>query len=564
MKGEHISLVVRLQLTLVLLFCCCFCDFQAAAANTKTATLTIVVYPCQKALGQPPVVSIYGAAKFLLKKGVWRKDSWWFYQELPSGYYEVTSQSVRCEATGDVAILPGVRRVIGIVERAELEKQAQTGALAGIAPIGGLRVFVSPRRSPSDSGAWARVDGRQFYAESLKPGDYRLFVHFGNCCGFTQDATVTRGALTVVQLDVSRFYAQAFAQRLSESSLSDLVIAADGTPWFVEYLGITTRIAHLDRDGALEEYQLSGRGNAYALTPDPNGGAWFIADGDALDRITPRGQITKVSLDVRQRYTKIARASDGSIWMADFETSVVGRYDPSNQRTHAYVLPRVDAGGENTSLMAASDGTVWYTSLAGNRIVRFSSDGSMTQATLPWNCGPNRVYELGKARLFSCWRGADGAGMIDDPTTLRARPLGVPATNDGAVAFPAQLDQRVWFIDRKGSAFVGVNADGRQRVLQLERPLNAFDLVAANHRLWFVDSGTHEAVSVGLDGRTSRVRLPPVHSDAIGGQAVNELVPDAAGNVWFLNRHDFAIYRIGPDDRVDRLPIQPKRVEALH
>jgi virginiamycin B lyase len=551
--------------TIGLVFCIGICGLTTARANTGMATLTIVVYPCRNASESSPVVGLEDPVKLRLSKGTRRNGSWLFRVTLHSGYYAIGSHSGTCSAGVNFAILPGINRTIGIAERPNVvEKQtSQSGALAGTAPAPGLRVFVKSRDSGSGRGTWASVDGRRFYAESLKPGDSRVVTEFGNCCAFTQDVTVRSGALTIVHLDLSRFYSQASAERLAESTLDGLVNATDGSPWFVEYLGISTRIAHLNNHGELEEYQLPKRGSAGALTPEPDGALWFIADGDALDRITPSGQIVQVTSDPAQRYSRIVRAKDGSIWMTGFDTSAVSRYDPSSGRTHTYVLPHEDPGSDSIALTAASDGAVWFTSMAGNRIIRFSPDGTMTQMDLPWKCGPNRVDDLGNARIFSCWYGADGAGMID-PATLHAWPLHVPATHDGVVAFPTQMDGREWFINRKGSAFVGVDAGGGQEVLLFKPPLHATDLRAVNHRLWFIDNWTHELVSVGLDGSVARVRLPTARPDTTGMQQVQDLVTDSPGNVWFLNRHDFAVYRIGADGRLDRLPVQPKPVETLH
>src|SRR5579862_8372809 len=249
---------------------------SAGSAASASATLTIFVYTCDRVATAAPTIDVGLRPHVRLRTAIRSHGVWIFRTVLPSGYYTITEQTSKCAATSDVALLPRDSRTIGLVEQSgSAGKRPQSGAIAGALPVPGLRVYVSPLGAPATTGRWALNDGPRFYAENLTPGGYRLFFHFGNCCGFTQDVNVSGDVLTIVHPDLSRFYAQAFGQRLSESSLYGLAVGNDGTPWFVEGLGIETRIGHLTRRGSLKEYQLAERPSVNALTPRPDGTVWF-------------------------------------------------------------------------------------------------------------------------------------------------------------------------------------------------------------------------------------------------------------------------------------------------
>jgi streptogramin lyase len=283
---------------------------------------------------------------------------------------------------------------------------------------------------------------------------------------------------------------------------------------------------------------------------------WFIANESELDELTPARRIQKITALPPAGFDQLIFARDGSIWAAS-TTSLVAHYDPINRTTHVYSLPYVNAGEENASLTATSDGSIWYTSYGGNRVVRFSPDGAHTQLDLAWKCGPHRVEEWNGSGIFNCWRGLYGAGTVD-AAGLRARPVDVPATNDGLVSTEAQLGGRIWFANRKGSAFVGLDTSGRAEVLPQKPPLNAVDFVGANHHLWFTYNGAGAIFGVGLDNAALRIAYPSAPYDDRGMPAVNDLVPDAYGNVWFVVRKSLAIYRIGTDLRLHRIGVHPQ------
>jgi len=537
---------------------------SAGSAAGASATLTIFVYTCDRAATAAPLIDIGPRLRVRLQTGS-RSHGLWIYRViLPSGYYTITERTSKCAATSDVALLPGVSRTIALVgQSGAAGKPPRSGAIAGTLPVPGVRVYVSPQGAPPAAGRWASPDGLRFYVEDLSPGSYRVFVHFGNCCGFTQDVNVSGDSLTIVHPDLSRFYAQAFAQTLSKSSLYGLAVADDGTPWFVEGLGIETRIGHLTSNGSLKEYQLAGHPSVHALTPRPDGTVWFISDDASLEHLTLSGRIAAVAAaPARSGAVQLVFPNDRFAWLATFNESLVNRVNLQTRTSHSYHLPFVSSGEENARLTSTDDGNVWYTSLAGNRIVKFASDGTMTQLDLPWRCGPNRVIGLDGARLFACWDGAYGAGIIDT-SGPQPRPLQIPATNDGTVAIPAKLDGRVWFIARSHNEFIGVDSNGQQKPLMLKTPLQAYDLVAANHRLWYIDSSAREIVSVGLDGSVRGVTYPRIPPDASGLPPIDELVPDSSGNVWFIVRRDLALYRIGLDGRLERFAVRPRPVAGF-
>jgi streptogramin lyase len=438
------------------------------------------------------------------------------------------------------------------------------GSLRGVMPVPGLRIYIKPAAGSAQKGMWVSTNGRDFSADNLLQGSYTLIVHFANCCGFTQSASIRAGHVTRVQIDMSRYYEETFAAELARSSLTNLTIARDGSKWFVEYLGPFARIAHLDVDGHLHEFALPVlpvNSPVSSLTPRSDGSLWF-ADGKNLERITHKGELEIVAT-LPKRIDEFVTAPDGSIWTWSMQGSTVTRYSPMTRQMHTFELPPASPGEENARLSVTNGNVAWYTSLATNSIVRFSGDAT-TRIVLPWKCGPNWVQEWGDKLVFSCWSGTFGAGVVD-AKDMRATPLAVHANTDGSVSFAAQLGGLVWLIDRRGSSLIGIASDGAQRSISLTPPLYAFNLIAANDRLWFVDSATYAIAAVSPSGEVTRYHIPEAHRDSETNMSpIDELVADSNGNVWFLIRKDFALYHITPDGRLIRTPIAFRPVEMLH
>lgn len=431
-------------------------------------------------------------------------------------------------------------------------------------PVPGLRIYVKPPTGSTQKGTWVSTDGRAFRADNLLPGNYTLVVHFGNCCGFTQDVLIRAGRVNVVRIDLSRYYAEMFSAQLAKATLTDLTIASDGTKWFVEYLGPVVRIAHVDA-GGLHEFDLPSlpvNSPVSSLTPRADGSLWFT-DGEKLERINADGHLQTLAA-FPERIDQFAIGPDGSVWTSRMQGSGVTRYVPATGKMHTFELPPANPGQENARLSITRDGTAWYTSLATNSITRLSGGARVSTLPLPWKCGPHLVREWQGRLIFTCWNGKYGAGVLE-AADMRATPLMIARSDDGPEPFPIELDGEQWFIGPRHLALVGVAANGTTRKVTLKSPLDAFGLAAANHRLWYVDGATYDIISVALDGSVTRYHIPGAHKDPETNMGpIDELVPDSDGNVWFLVRTDFALYRIARNGTLSRMPVAPKPVEMPH
>lgn len=531
--------------------------------GSSLSVLTLHVYDCAAAGNRPPELQIAPAS---IREGgaVRNHDHWTFRVLLPSGYFAIAAKSARCGARTYIAMLPHANRVVALFQSASAGAAAipTGGALAGVLPVPGLRVFVSNGGVQHSNGSWATVDGRHFYSEHLEPGGYRIVSHFGNCCGFVQEATVYEKRLTVVRLDLSHYYAQAVANLLAQATLYELTAAQDGTLWFAEYLGVETRLGHFYPDGNFAEYDIKGARNVTAITPRPDGSVWFIRDGSVIERLGDAGKLTTVLADPSQSFSQLVFSADGSLWLTGMSTSSVthARADGSNQ--HTYKLPFVEPGEENARLTSSADGAVWYSSLGGNRIFRFGPDQSFKQIDLAWNCGPFAVKDLGNKRIFSCWDGEKGAGTVEpagfDPTRVH-----IPGNADRMVSFTALLDGRLWFIDRSAQELIGLNERLDQRIIHVAAADDAFNLVSANGALWFVNETQNQIVSVDPGGPVATHPVPPAPKDPAGLPSLESLVPDLAGNVWFTLRHEMALYCIDRSGTLRRFALAPRSVKAF-
>jgi virginiamycin B lyase len=174
----------------------------------------------------------------------------------------------------------------------------------------------------------------------------------------------------------------------TETSVGDLVFAADGNLWFQGF----QLVGWLTPDGQVFAYQLgfNGRGRPEvglpsAMTKGPDGNAWYASDAEppAIKRVTTDGTIRTYRLPSTAKasgFGGIATGPDGALWFTQTgESEAIGRLHPKTGYER-FRLPHDNAGlGRIT---AGPDGALWFTEQALYRIGRISTDGAVAEFPL--------------------------------------------------------------------------------------------------------------------------------------------------------------------------------------
>lgn len=533
----------------------------ARAAARSSANLVVTVYPCSGNYGALRVTLSSASGGAIAIRMHRFGDAWRGAASVDQGYYLIESKSGNCRGHRSFGLLAGATRHIALIEEKDAGTIQRAGAVQGVLPVSGARVFVERTGAPH-TGSWASLDGRAFYADALAPGTYDVDLHFGNCCGITDQVKVSAGEVAVAHFSIAKYYSQAFATLTENSYLSSLAIDSGGNPWFSEALGLEARIATIDKDGHLAEYPVPGSEDVTSLTPSPDGSIWFFDYGnqevgrlDATRRVLHYGKPSRFGTEFRL-------APDGTLWAAAFDSGSVQHIDPTTGTSHAYMLAYADAGGENAEIAVQPNGVLVHTSGGLGRIATIAADGAVVDKKLDWNCEPNRPISWGDGVLVSC-RNADVRAITADAQLRDIKKLDI-RVDPASMRFSGTLcSGRVWFGNITEHAFDGIDLKGHHYFLPYGGE-NFYDLTCSGDRLWLIEHSSPTvsiAVSIDMSGETKRYDLPKTVRDSTNLPGIDSLVPDGAGNVWFLARGSMALYRLTAAGELQRIPVHPKPVK---
>jgi virginiamycin B lyase len=146
----------------------------------------------------------------------------------------------------------------------------------------------------------------------------------------------------------------------ASSDPTEIVAGNDGDLWFSEPNG--NRIGRLSSDGTLNEFALptaASRPTALAQGAD---GIWFCeSSADRIGRVTHDGHFTEIRVPTADAWPAgIAGARDGTVWFTELEAGKVGRVTRNGVITE-YAMP---GGGYPGAIARAPDGSLWIASNA--------------------------------------------------------------------------------------------------------------------------------------------------------------------------------------------------------
>ncbi len=168
-----------------------------------------------------------------------------------------------------------------------------------------------------------------------------------------------------------------------------IITGPDGALWFTEQRAI----GRITTAGALTEYPISLVG-IFSIVPGialgPDGAVWYTKSYDAqIGRITTTGEITECPVPGAASTNGITTGPDGAIWFTDMPGNSIGRMAltfGAGSRSECGVVtlyPLPKSASRPLEIITGPDGALWFTEFVTSRIGRITTQGVITEFTLP-------------------------------------------------------------------------------------------------------------------------------------------------------------------------------------
>ncbi len=274
---------------------------------------------------------------------------------------------------------------------------------------------------------------------------------------------------------------------------------------------------------------------------------WVFGSTGQLTRIDPDTDTVTASAIIDPTWLKGGFAVDPTgVWIADYDTSLVYRVDPTTLDVVATIPV-----GTNPLGVAVADGAVWVTNIHGGSVSRIDPATNQVVATIPvGSVGASGPHQPGIG-LGSVWTGvpnADAVFRIDQVTNEVLAKIVVPPQVSACGEF-VFTEQAVWMTSCADTDFM-VRIDPLTN-----KPVATVDLGGWGDTPVLIDGFPWLAVESPSGGPGRLVRIDPATNTIdrvvsrddtfMGGN-----LEVAAGSVWL---NDWA------NDQVIRLPMSTFR-----
>jgi virginiamycin B lyase len=189
------------------------------------------------------------------------------------------------------------------------------------------------------------------------------------------------------------------------SNLNTATFDHRGALWFTGQSGIYGQLN--PKTGAMRVFRAPGGPGPYGITTTPRGEVWFASlAGSYVARIDLRsGKAIVLRPPTRnQGARRIWSDSRGRLWVTEWNSGRVARYDPTKRRWREWRLP---GSAQPYAIYVDEKDVVWLTDFVANAIVRFApATGRFT--TIRLRAGANVRQLLGRAgEIWGAESGAD-------------------------------------------------------------------------------------------------------------------------------------------------------------
>lgn len=185
-------------------------------------------------------------------------------------------------------------------------------------------------------------------------------------------AWITDGGLNaIVRIDAKSHRIRVYRMPEDRPSVSmhTATFAPDGTLWFTGQSGV---VGHLDvRTGSIDVFDAPQGAGPYGITATPKGEIYYASlQNSFIARIDRGGRSVVLHPPTEgQGARRVWSDSKGRIWVSEWNTGKLARYDPGDDAWSEWDLP----GSQPTAYAVYVDDRdkVWVTDFGGNVIHRF-------------------------------------------------------------------------------------------------------------------------------------------------------------------------------------------------
>lgn len=254
-------------------------------------------------------------------------------------------------------------------------------------------------------------------------------------------------------------------------TLWDITEGSDKNTWFTDndpQLG--PEVVRLTPTGQTTFYGLPGP-SVSSICTGPDGNLWFVlASGYqgidlSVDRMTPDGVITNISLGFSGDISSITAGPDGGVWFTEsgVNSDLVGRID-----VHTLAFTRYDATGYGPmfgNIIKGRDGNLWTSRRTDGDLVRITPTGSFSSYPhgLPrkiTNDNPWLVMDDGGPRFGDVIYAVYGSSRyIVRFSVMRLRQIDIialphPGSSNTGIRAALGPDSNVWTTDYQGTEYI--------------------------------------------------------------------------------------------------------------
>lgn len=256
------------------------------------------------------------------------------------------------------------------------------------------------------------------------------------------------------------------------------------------------------------------------VTLGPNGNLWFLGGArqtlpnEQEETYTGIYEITNSAAVLRFRYPnyvagEMITGPDGALWIADWTTGHIDRYDPGTNQLTAYSVD-----GTPVSLVSGPDSSIWFT----------DSKGYIGQITMQGEVAEHLIED----------------GDSEGPLGFM-KPYGITVGPDGALWFTEQSG-RIGRMTPTWQLQEFTIPNPQQLLIGDGGPEPRYIVAGPDGAMWFTDPGDNAIGRITLAGEITEYSIPGA-ADVVP----NQIASGPEGLLWFTESNSKQVGSIDPN-----------------